>query len=230
MGKKSHFFILVSILTIAFYLHPGKLSPIQKNGPKYWELRLLLTSTGDYNVKEGKKSNAGRYTFTVLWTGCMELDHDYDYLVYHEKSEILDWKAEEVAQSPESSHKLSEDDFPEKPFLDFHYIMRRASDLHFFFEVDSFYVPQNSSDQKFFLNLPASEEEAEPQAGFNYNAFLSKGSNRIHVKEDEIFLNPLEKTYNWNWKYHKWHKGSKNPVRFSNIHKAQVTLTIIPHY
>jgi len=197
--------------------------------PCYWEMKIRISSSGDYMIKEGEKSNEGHYSFVLLWTGCMEQDQD-DYLIYHENSELLEWKAREKVKSSDVTHELSEEDFSEKPCIDFNYILRKDEDLHFDFEVESFPVPQENPGHKFYLNLPVSKENIKLPAKFDYNAYLTKGSNSIHFKEKDIYSDSLKKNYSWHWKHQKYFMGSDTPVAFSSSHKAKVTVTIIPHY
>jgi len=197
--------------------------------PYFWEIMLVLSSNGDYAVENGERSNIGHYSFILLWLGCMEEDMD-DYIIYHETSELVEWNAREEVQSPDSSQIISGDDFSKRPGFDFHYILRRDKNLHFDFQVDGFYVPQESSDPKFYLTLPSSYENKRPSSQVDYNAFLLRGSNSIQIEEEEIYQHMIEKTYCWTWKYHQSLSGKKRPISFSNFHNVKVVLTIIPHY
>lgn len=194
--------------------------------PAWWEIKLHLTSTGKYTCKEAKKNYTGDYSFSLLWTGCMERDMD-DYLIYHENCDLLEWKAKE--KSSDLPHLLPGSDFSEKPRFDFHYIFRRGKDLHFDFRVESFYVPQNNSDHKFYLTLPASLENTREPCSSNYNAFVMQGSNDICLEEEKIYLDTIEKSYTWKWKHQKQLREEKRPVFFTNSHKVKVKVSIIPH-
>lgn len=197
--------------------------------PAFWEIKINISSSGDYKIKEGEKSNEGHYSFELLWTGCMEKDQD-DYLIYHENSELLEWKAKEKIKSSDISLELTEEDFSGKPSVDFNYIIRKAEDLHFDFLVESFCVPQDDSVHSFYLNLPASKESIKLPAPFDYNAYLTKGSNSIHFDEKVIYSDSFKQSYSWNWKHQKYLIEDEMPILFFNTHKAKVTLTIIPHY
>ncbi len=197
--------------------------------PYYWEIKIRIDSSGDYGIKEGKNSSDGRYSFVLLWTGCMEQDQD-DYLIYHENSELLEWKAKEKVKHSEVSRELTESDFSEKPKIQFNYIIRKGKDLHFDFLVGSFSVPQAGSEQSFYLHLPASRENIKLPAKFNYNAYLTKGTNSIRIQEQDIYSDSLKESYSWNWKHQKYMMRNEMPISFFNSHKVKVTLTIIPHY
>lgn len=205
------------------------LSSFPQVPPSWWEIKLLINTTGEYIIKEGKKSYTGNYSFTLLWTGCMEEDMD-DYIIYHENSNLLQWEAQEKALSPDFSGVVSADDFSGKPRFDFHYILRRREDLHFDFQVDGFYVPQNNSDFKFYLNLPASKEKTKSPSKFDYNTYVSQGSNSIYIQEEEIYLVTVEKTCLWKWKHQKRLSGEKTPVSLFNSHKVEVSVSIMPRF
>ncbi len=196
--------------------------------PSWWEISIRLKASGSYTIKEGKEQIQAAYSFILLWTGCMEEDMD-DYLIYHETSRLLEWKAQEKAESFGKIKLLSEKDFSGKPHFDFHYILRKGKELHFDFQVESFYVPQNRQQYEFYLYLPASEENKMYPSEFNYNDYIIKGSNRIVVAQKEIYNHRLDKTYQWSWKYQKWLKGTGKTVFLFNNHQVQVNLLIIPH-
>lgn len=201
--------------------------PSRQFYPAWWEIRLLLTSNGKYTCKEAKKSYTGDYSFMLLWTGCMEQDMD-DYLIYYENCALMEWKAHE--KSPDLLHFLTGSDFSGKPRFDFHYIFRRENDLHFDFRVESFYVPQNNSDHKFYLTLPASLENSRESSLFNYNDFVYQGSNNICIKEEKIYLDTIEKSYTWKWKCQKQLREEKKSVFFTNSHRVKVEVSLIPRY
>lgn len=200
-----------------------------QTSPSWWEIKILLDSSGNYKIKQGKKSYVGQYSFNLIWTGCMEQDME-DYIIYHETSKLLKWNAQEKAKPPDSSPMLSEKDFSGKPHFDFHYMLRKGKDLHFNFQVESFYIPQNSANHKFYLYLPASKENTNYPSKFNYNSYVSQGSNSIYIKEEKMYLETIEKKYRWEWKFQKWLSHQKMPISFSNWHKVEVTLSIRPHY
>ena len=200
----------------------------QPAAPSWWEISIRLKASGSYTIKEGKEPIRGVYSFILLWTGCMEQDME-DYLIYHETSRLLKWEAQEKAESFGKIKLLSEKDFSGKPHFDFHYILRKGKELHFDFQVESFYIPQNQQQYEFYLYLPASEENKMYPSKFNYNDYIIKGSNRIFVVEKEIYNHQIDKTYQWSWKYQKWLKGPGNTVFLSNNHQVQVNLLVIPH-
>ena len=125
--------------------------------PYYWEIKIRIDSSGDYGIKEGEKSNEGRYSFVLLWTGCMEKDQD-DYLIYHENSELLEWKAKEKVKQSEVSRELTEYDFSEKPNIQFNYIIRKGEDLHFDFLSKASLSPTQDQSKVFTFICPLPEK------------------------------------------------------------------------
>ena len=210
-------------------VHSSMVLPSIQIKPYFWEIKLVLSSKGDYTVENEERSNTGHYSFILTWIGCMEEDMD-DYIIYHETSELVEWNAREEVQSPDSFRIINGDNFSKKPGFDFHYILKRDKDLHFDFQVDGFYVPQDGSDPTFYLILPSSYENKRSSSQVDYNAFLLRGSNSIQVEEEEIYQHMIEKTYSWTWKHNQSLGGEKKPISFSNFHKVKVVLTIIPHY
>lgn len=236
-SKNFPFFLFASSLPLSSEIKSKSsqsgAAPLSSNSspqlsPAWWEISLLLHSEGEYVCKEGKQSYKGDYSLTCLWTGCMEQDMD-DYLIYHETCDLLEWKAQEKSKSPESQQYLAGNDFSGKPSFDFHYILRRGKNLHFNFQVHSFYVPQNYSDHKFYLILPASEENIKDPSKFDYNSFVIKGSNSVFLEENDIYHDKVEKFFTWKWKHHNRLQTGKRPVSFSNSHKVEVKVSITPH-
>ena len=152
---------------------PQKNLKEQSPSPSWWEISIRVKASGSYTIKERKEPIQGAYSFILLWTGCMEEDME-DYIIYHETSKLLEWKAQEKAFSFDKVKLLSEKDFSGKPHFDFHYILRKGNKLHFDFQVESFYIPQNQQQYEFYLYLPASEENKMYPSEFNYNDYILK--------------------------------------------------------
>lgn len=197
--------------------------------PLWWEIRILLISDGNYTTKEGKASYSGKYSFTIRWTGCMEKD-DLDFLLYYENSELIKFKAEEKGIFPETTRTLSTKDFLDKPSFSLNYILKKGDNLHFNFIVKGFLTPLNESEHKFFLILPASEENSLESSEIDYNSFITKGSNSVFLDEKRIYLSNVKKKFTWEWDYKKWHIIQDKQVFFSNTHEVKVEIFIKPHF
>ncbi len=223
MKKKGIAFLLFLLVLCPLLLSPGASSSL------WWEIEVVITTDGEYKMEGGEKNYLGNYSFTILWTGTMERDNT-DYILYHLNSEIVSWEAQEKAISPDSFKLLRAPDFADRPCFDLNYILRKDDDLHFDLAVQSFFVPQNDSEDKFYLNLPSSEENSQKFSEVNYNSFVSNGSNRISLEEKVIYLGPQEKIFSWTWKNARWLFKQERTVFISNSHKVKVNICIKPHY
>jgi len=232
MSKKLLILFLICLLTSPSFLPPAQClhSPFSDQPlPLWWEIRILLTSDGNYKVDEEKSSYSAHYSFTLLWTGCMERDNG-DYLLYYENSELISFEAGEEGIFPESIQIIPAEDFQDKPSFKLNYILKKGENLHFDFFVKSFLIPQNESEHKFYLNLPASEENSSHSSEINYDLFVSKGSNHIFLDEKEIYLATVERKFTWEWKYQKCYTIQSKSIFFSNSHDVKVKISIKPHY
>jgi len=231
MAKKFFFILLIFFHSLTCFLaqNSAAFSSSDQTTPLWWEIKILLVSDGDYKVTEGKSSYFGRYSFTIIWTGCMEKNDD-DFILYYENSELLRFAAEERAMSPGAVRVLSAEEFVDKPSFDLNYILRKGESLYFDFIVNGFLTPQNNSQHKFYLNLPSSEEAAVHSPEINYDFFVSRGSNHIFLVEKDIYSDSVEKKSSWEWKYQKWHIIQNNPVFFSNSHQVKVEVLVKPHF
>lgn len=230
MAKKLLILLLISLFTVP-HLLPSAYSflfpPSDQALPLWWEIKILLISNGNYKVNEENSSYSAHYSFTLLWTGCMERDNG-DYLLYYENSELISFEAKEKGIFPESTKIIGTDDFQDKPSFKLNYILKKGENLHFDFFVRSFIIPQNESEHKFQLSLPASKENSRRSSKIDYNLFVSKGSNLIFLKEKEIYLNTVKKKFAWKWKYQKPHIPRSMLAFFSNSHDVKVEISILP--
>jgi hypothetical protein len=232
MAKKPLILLLISLFALPHILPYayGSFFPLSDQAlPRWWEIRILLISNGNYEVEERNSSYSAHYSFTLLWTGCMEKDNG-DYLLYYENSELISFEAEETGIYPESVKVINTDDFHDKPAFKLNYILRKGENLHFDFFVKSFLIPQNKSERKFQLSLPASRENSRHSSEIDYNLFVSKGSNLIFLEEKEIYLDSVEKKFAWKWGYKKPHIPQSVPKFFSNSHDVKVKISIAPHF
>ena len=232
MAKKLLILLSISLFTVPHLLPPAYsfLFPHSDQVlPLWWEIKILLTSNGNYKIDERNSSYSAQYSFTLLWTGCMERDNS-DYLLYYENSELISFEAEEEGIFPESTKIICSDDFHDRPSFKLNYILRKDENLHFDFFVKSFLIPQNESERKYQLSLPASKENSRHSSEIDYNLFVYKGSNLIFLEEKEIYLDAVEKKFAWKWKYQKPHIPRSIPKFFSNSHDVKVEISIDPHF
>ena len=99
------------------------------------------------------------------------------------------WDIEEKLLSGESV-KILERDIADKPELKVNYILKEEGGLCFDFIIRGFDVPRSLTSESFYLNLPASEENADQPGGIDYDDYVKTGSNRIVVEESKILSAP----------------------------------------
>jgi hypothetical protein len=220
--------VLILLFLVLSTLSPSLLAA-KDFSPHWWEIKLVLTTDGEYTLEGAEKNYSGDYSFTILWTGTMERD-DSDYLLYRINSEILRWEAQEKAIAPDFFRLLQTTDFVDKPFFCLNYILRKEENLHFDFACQGFFVPQNESLDKFFLNLPSSAENSQRLSEVDYDSLVLKGSNHIFLEEKEIYFGPVEKNFSWTWRHKQWLLKENRTVSASNSHKVKVKISIMPHY
>ena len=232
MAKKLLILLLISLFTIPHLLQPAHsflFFTSDQALPLWWEIKILLSSSGNYKIDEKNSSYSAHYSFTLLWTGCMEKDNG-DYLLYYENSELISFEAEEKGRYPESTKIIYTDDFYDKPSFKLNYILRKGENLHFDFFVKSFLIPKNKSKRKYQLSLPASKESSRRSSEIDYNLYVTKGSNLIFLEEKGIFLDTVEKKFAWKWRHQKPRLPQSMPAFFSNSHDVKVEISIDPHF
>ncbi|MEA2005604.1 MAG: hypothetical protein U9O50_05020 [Acidobacteriota bacterium] len=193
----------------------------------WWELKILLTSSVNYRIQEGKKTYSGNFSFTTSWTGPLEPDEE-DFLIYHVNSCFLKWDGAESVNTPDSHEILLTSDFSETPSFHFECILRKEDKYNFDFFVQGILVPQNPSNHKYNLILPATAENSNQAYDISYNSYVKEGSNKVFLDKKSILNRPLKKTFKWSWKHQKWHSEEKRPVYFSQSHETEVIISLKP--
>jgi len=198
--------------------------------PLWWDIKIKLITDGEYKMKQKNTSYLGDYSFTIVWSGSMEIDKDRDYLLYHEECALVDWKAKEKKMFSDSTQIKSEKDFKKKPSFHLNYILRKKENLCFYFTVDGFPVPQNESVTKLCLPMPCSDEHLDYPSLTTYESSIVEGSNRIFLEEKEIYAASVDREFTWKWKRHDWSPDPKGPALLTNLHRVKVKISIEPHY
>jgi hypothetical protein len=216
---------LAALSLLVAAARPGILpSPI----PLWWEITLQLKVTGDYRLDGGEFPLRGRYRFNLRWTGFMEND-DHDYLLYRLGCELLGWEAEETCTALTGARILTTADFPERPSLDMKYVLRQGNRLNLNLVVHGFSPLEGETGEALELMFPASAEGDHRDSRGAYNEGVIRGSNRIWIKESEIYAYPVERTFDWEWKRQRWLLQRQQTVFASQSHRVEVALAIIPH-
>ena len=231
MFKKSlALFMFFSFITPCIFVpHPGLSSTINKGFPIWWNIKVLLSTEGEYQLKQKGTSYLGDYSFKILWKGSMETD-DSDYILFHEESRLIEWKFNEQSVSSKLVQMISEKDFKEKPIFHMNYILRIEKDLHFDFYIDGFYIPQNNSLYKHYLHFPCSSECSTNHPEIKYNSSIAKGSNRIFLNEKEIYDSEVKKCFDWTWKQYVWPSTQDIHGLITNFHNVKIQIFITPHF
>jgi len=225
-------FYLPSLALIILLFPPPPLptsSVFSQPAPLWWEITIDLKTDGEYKLEGSDSAYSGNYTFVIRWTGCLEKE-DQDYLLYRFDCQLSRWDAQETASSPEVTGILTARDFKEKPSFDLKYILRKGSDLHLDFVVAGIVVPQSNAEEGFSLLFPSSAENGQHDFQVDYNTCVTEGSNSVSLKEAEIYSGPVTKKYSWTWRHQQWQLLQQRTVLAAQSHRAEVSLSIIPHY
>jgi hypothetical protein len=219
---------LAALLILAVPFLIAQLLPAGgQEAPLWWDVVLNLKAEGEYTLEGGDSSCRGRFYFSLSWSGWMERDEE-DYLLYRFRCDLSDWRAEETSTSSGATSVFLTADFLEKPSLDLKYILRRGGELHLNFVVNGIAVPQSASRTSWPLLFPSSEENDQRGERVAYNACVAKGSNRVALEEKEIYAGPAERKFAWDWKHQQWQIEQQHNVFNSQMHRAEVSLSIIP--
>jgi len=205
--------------------------PTSKNKEErecWWEIKILLESKGKYKYEETQTSFAGKYAYTILWTGCIERDQN-DFILYHENSDLIHWEPLEKILSSDSNKSLETKKFTKEPNFEMHYILRRGKNLHFDFLVRGFDIPQHCSTKKTYLHLPASKGNSDNPTDLDYDQYISKGSNSIAIGGDILDQGSEKIEFRWSWQREKWfgsHEGARYIIHY---HDVDVEVSVIRH-
>lgn len=197
--------------------------------PAWWQLILHLKTDGDYRLESGQKTVVGHYAFELRWRGFIERDDD-DYLVYALDDELRQWEATETSFSPDAGSPSTTTDFKDRPSFLCNYIVRRDNELHLDFLVNGIVVPQAPSEESVVLLFPSSAENNQHDQQIRYNPHVTEGSNRVLLKEEEIYAGRVDRTYAWGWKNRSWRLAPDRTISIIQAHHVIVKLTLIPRY
>ncbi len=228
-GAKNVFRPLVGLLPIVILLGAVRAASSRPSGPIWWDLEVQLTTEGNYRMDERGFNADGSYRFSISWAGTMERD-EADFRLYHVRSELVRWEAEERSARPGGTLLLTEADFSEKPSFDFNFLLEKGGLLVLDLATQGFTVPVAESPEKFYLLLPSSAENNQSVEGVNYNGGILKGTNRVAVPAESIVDGPVDKKFAWDWKNEQWLLRQDRTVHVLNRHQARLTLIIRSHH
>jgi hypothetical protein len=211
------------------YLGLALVSAPAQTVPDWWEVELTVKADGQYRLEAGAAGASGRFAFAIRWTGGLERD-DSDYLLYAFDSKLQSWEAGEAAVSPEAQRVLGTGDFQKKPELRLKYILRDGPELCLNFITEGFDVPLSDFEEVFALLLPSSEENDQRGPQGPYNPGVTSGSNRVALREAEIYAGPVTRSYRWSWRRRQWLPRDRGTITTSQSHEARVELRITPRF
>jgi len=201
----------------------------QRKSSCWWVVSLLLTSRGKYIYQRSGASYAGKYAFAILWTGCLERDQD-DFILYHECSELLEWKALEKKRSPGGIETLVSSKHFGKPRFKLNYILTKGDYVHFDFQVNGIEVPRHRSKEKAVVHFPASNKDAVSSGDIDYDLHVYKGSNRVAVRKHVLQKDSATKKFHWAWQHRKRPGNGKKGAYLFQAHDVEAEITVVKHW
>jgi hypothetical protein len=222
---------LTRLLAVAWVVLglPGAFSfPRPSLHPTWWELRLTATVKGGYTLKGGNTPVSGEYTCRVRWEGSLETDGD-DFLLYHFKTEILEWRLAERTARPGGESLLEEKDADVKPALRLNYVLKDGPDVEVDFDLMGIPVPLHPSPVKVTLEFPSSELRRPLIAGPSYIDFVTRGSNRIVIPGSDLRRKAAERTFSWEWRRDKRVSAGPGALLVTERHTAEAVVSLVAH-
>lgn len=195
-------------------------------GPPWWEVSLSMTVKGGYVLEGVGAPVSGEFTCRAQWTGTMELD-DKDFLLYHLKTEVLEWRLGEKAGSPKEEGRPLAEDTPRAPELRLNYVLREGSDLRFDYEFEEVSVPLRGSPVKATLEFPRSSGHAAFSQGAGYESRVGRGTNQIIIPASALERRSAERTFSWKWQREKRISGESGTFLLTQHHTAEAVVSLI---
>lgn len=196
--------------------------------PSWWEVSLTMTVRGGYSIEGGETPIRGEFTCRARWSGTIELD-EKDFLLYHLKTEVLEWKLADKALLPKGESLIVAPENSEKPTLRLNYVLRDGPDLRFDYEFVEVAIPLHASPVKAALELPRSPGTGELSPGSNYSGFISRGSNRIVIPGSDLERRPPERTFSWEWRREKRIIRDSRTFVVTQHHSAEAVISLVAH-
>ena len=197
-------------------------------GPSWWEVGLSVTVKGGYVIEGAGAPVSGEFTCRARWAGTLELDGN-DFLLYHLKTEVPEWRLAEKAGLPKEERLLLIQEASEAPRLRLNYVLREGSDLRFDYEFGEISVPLHASPVKTNLEFPRSSGPVALSPDSGYGSGVNRGSNRVVVPESDLERRAAERTFSWEWQREKRIAGASGTFLITQKHRAEVVVTLIVH-
>lgn len=197
-------------------------------GPSWWEVSLSVTVKGGYVIEGAGAPLRGEFTCRARWAGTLELDEN-DFLLYHLKTEVLEWRLAEKSGLPKGESLLLAQETSETPRLRLNYVLREGSDLRFDYEFREVSVPLHASPVKANLEFPRSSGHAALSPGSGYGSCVSRGSNRVVIPGSDLERRAAERTFSWEWQREKRIPGDSGTFLVTQRHTAEAVVALVAH-
>jgi len=197
-------------------------------GPAWWEIRLTATVKGAYSLRSGGAPISGEYTCRARWEGSLEVDGD-DFLLYHTKTEILDWSLEEKAGRPGSETVLAEKDTDDKPILRLNYVLKDGPNVEVDFDFLGIPVPLHPFPVRVPLEFPSTNVRRDLLPELSYINFISRGSNRVVIPASDLGGSAAERKFSWEWRRARQVAAGTGSCLLTERHAAAAVVSFIAH-
>jgi hypothetical protein len=215
-------------ILLVFALATALSFPRPSPGLSWWEVSLSVTVNGSYIIEGGDGPLHGEFTCHARWAGTLELDGN-DFLLYHLKTEVLEWRLAEKAGQPEGESLGLAQATSEAPRLRLNYVLREGSDLRFDYEFGEVAIPLHASPVKANLEFPRSSGHVVLSPGSGYESRVSRGSNRIVIPGSDFERRSAERTFSWEWQREKRVVGGSGTFLLTQRHTAEAVVALIAH-
>jgi len=221
LGPLAGIFVTLALAAALSFSRP---SP----GPSWWEVSLFVTVKGSYVIEGGEAPFHGEFTYRARWAGTIELDEN-DFLLYHLKTEVLEWRLAEKTGLPKGESLLLAQRTSEAPLLRLNYVLREGSDLRFDYEFVEVSIPLHASPVKANLEFPRSSGHVAFSPGAGYESRVSRGSNRIVIPASDLERRSAERTFSWKWQREKRITGNSGTFLLTQRHTAEAVVALVAH-
>jgi hypothetical protein len=196
--------------------------------PTWWEIRLTTTVKGGYVLKGIGTPISGEYTCRAHWEGGLEVDGD-DFLLYHIKTEILEWRLAEKARRPGGESVLEERDTDVRPTLRLNYVLNDGPDVEVDFDLMGVPIPLHPFPVKVALEFPSSETRRILLPGSSYFDFITQGSNRVVIPRSDLLRPAAQRSFSWKWRRDRRVAAGPGTCLVTEHHAAEAVVSLIAH-
>jgi hypothetical protein len=230
INKKQVFILFLALPFFLCFTQPQQ-QPQTREFPFWWTVEFHITVSGEYKYMVKNKGFDGSYSFNASVYGSLSDDtEDYSFVQVMQELKKIDWKEIIISKSRKDeadlSHKI-------KPEFSIDYVLQDGQDLSFDFEITPVLAPHacdvfHSPIKK--ILLPACSGEKQTRIRYDYNQGITSGSNRVRVKEDDIYsANETTRDYVWTWEetnpassWHSRHQAKLN-LKLTRLEKKKNT-------